>query len=93
MPLANIYKNRDSIAQQALDFMNNHPILPFKGTSKWQEELVTLNNGDKAIWAIPAERLIDAGVDAVAEKDAFYASPLAPDEVREVESSEILMDV
>ena len=89
MPLANIYKNRDTQAQQALDFINSHPALPFKGTTKWQEELVTLNNGNKVIWAIPEERLADMSLNAQAEKDSFYASPLAPDEVRNVEIDEI----
>ncbi len=90
MPLANVYKNREVIAQQALVFINRHPSLPFKGTTKWQDELVTLTNGDKVIWAIPEERLVDMSLNAQAEKDSFYTSPLAPDEVREVEGSEIV---
>ncbi len=89
MPLANVYINRDAIAQQALDYINNHPALPFKGTNKWQDELVTLTNGNKVIWAIPEDRLNDMSLNAQAEKDTFYSSPLAPDEVREVEQQEI----
>ncbi len=91
MPLANEYISRDTQAQQALDFFNNHPALPFKGTEKWQEELVTLINGNKIIWVIPEARLIDLGIDVETEVTSFYSSPLAPDVVRNVEIDEILI--